>query len=268
MDDQPKVSFGLTVAAFFPFPGATIVTAILFDLDGTLVQTVILKAISYAKAAIELRPSSVTQKAVIEAFKTVVGLARDEVVRYLMDFFELEAAARSRMADLQAETPEEAFVILRLREYDAILSNTQILFDHLCTHNVDLLKWSHQNGYRTGLATMSHAEQAHRVINLLQLAPYLEVVTARDDVAKGKPDPEMYQLVASKLGVTAEQCLVIEDSSTGVEAALAAGMGCIVVTTDMTRQSVHKSKLLEPRWIVDDPACVETVFAEYLKEHA
>lgn len=244
------------------------VTAILFDLDGTLVQTEILKAISYAKAAITLRPSVVTEKAVIKAFEKVVGLSRDEVVRYLMDFFDLEAAARSRMADLQADTPEEVFVQLRLREYDAILSNTQILYEHLCTHNVELLKWSHHQGYRTGLATMSHAEQAHRVINILQLAPYLEVVTARDHVAKGKPDPEMYQLVASKLGVTAKQCLVIEDSATGVKAALAAGMGCIVVTTDMTRQSVHRSKLLEPRWIVDDPQCVDAVVAEYLKEHA
>lgn len=67
------------------------VTAILFDLDGTLVQTEILKAISYAKAAITLRPSVVTEKAVIKAFEKVVGLSRDEVVRYLMDFFELES---------------------------------------------------------------------------------------------------------------------------------------------------------------------------------
>lgn len=244
------------------------ITAILFDLDGTLVQTEILKAISYAKAAIELRPSSVTQKAVIEAFKMVVGLSRDEVVRYLMDFFDLEAAARSRMADLQADTPEEVYVQLRLREYDAILSNTQILYDHLCTHNVELLKWSHHQGYRTGLATMSHAEQANRVLAILQLTSYLEVVAARDDVVQGKPDPEMYHLVASKLGVSPEQCLVIEDSATGVKAALAAGMGCIVVTTDMTRSSVHESKLLDPRWIVDDPACVEAVVAVYLKEHA
>jgi beta-phosphoglucomutase-like phosphatase (HAD superfamily) len=93
------------------------------------------------------------------------------------------------------------------------------------------------------------------------------VVAARDHVANGKPDPEIYHLVARQLGVTPGECLVIEDSSSGVKAALAAGMGCIVVTTDLTRQSVHKNGLLDPRWIVDHPQDLEMVVKRYLEEH-
>jgi beta-phosphoglucomutase-like phosphatase (HAD superfamily) len=70
----------------------------------------------------------------------------------------------------------------------------------------------------------------------------------------GKPDPEIYLLVSRNLGVPLAECLVIEDSAAGVKAALAAGMKCIVVTTEFTRESVHQSGLLEERWVVDDPA--------------
>jgi beta-phosphoglucomutase-like phosphatase (HAD superfamily) len=71
-------------------------------------------------------------------------------------------------------------------------------------------------------------------------------------VEHGKPNPEIYLLVASELGVPPESCLVIEDSPAGVKAALGAGMWCIAVTTPFTRDAVHAAQLLEDRWIVDD----------------
>ena len=57
---------------------------------------------------------------------------------------------------------------------------------------------------------------------------------------------------------------VIEDSLTGVKAALAAGMQCIAVTTDITRKNIHASNLLEKQWIVDDPANLKTVAKRYI----
>ena len=56
------------------------IRAMIFDLDGTLVQTEKLKALSYAKAATALRPE-LNETDVIEAFKDVVGLSRHEVAR-------------------------------------------------------------------------------------------------------------------------------------------------------------------------------------------
>ena len=55
------------------------IRALIFDLDGTLVQTERLKALSYAGAAIELSPHQISEGQVVEAFKEVVGLARQEV---------------------------------------------------------------------------------------------------------------------------------------------------------------------------------------------
>lgn len=233
------------------------ITTFIFDLDGTLVQTEILKALSYAKAAVALCPETVTNADVMEAFKDVVGLSRDEVAQKLMARFDLEDAARRRMDEFNVQTPWEAYVAIRLRLYEAILDNPHILRAHLIPHNVDLLKWSRRRGYRTGLATMSHRDQVDRVLNILDLSSDFDFIATRENVAHGKPDPEIYTLVARELRAAPEDCLVIEDSSTGIKAALAAGMGCIVVTTDLTRESVYKSRLLDERWIVDNPAEVE-----------
>jgi beta-phosphoglucomutase-like phosphatase (HAD superfamily) len=86
-----------------------------------------------------------------------------------------------------------------------------------------------------------------------------DFIATRDDVNAGKPDPEIYLLVAREFSLEPGNCLVIEDSPSGVKAALAAGMQCIAVTTEFTRKNIHASNLLEKQWIVDDPANLKTV---------
>jgi HAD superfamily hydrolase (TIGR01509 family) len=63
----------------------------------------------------------------------------------------------------------------------------------------------------------------------------LDVVVARDDVRKVKPDPELFLLAASRLGVEPAACVVFEDSPNGMRAALAAGMRCVAVPNALTR---------------------------------
>lgn len=72
----------------------------IFDLDGTLVQTEKLKARSYARAAVELCGSSLDEQDVIEAFVDVVGLSRREVALALVDRFSLTERAMTVAAAL------------------------------------------------------------------------------------------------------------------------------------------------------------------------
>ena len=73
------------------------IRAMIFNLDGTLVQTERLKALSYARAAVELCPHELTEEEVIDAFKDVVGLPRWEVATALVKRFGLEAKVLGRM---------------------------------------------------------------------------------------------------------------------------------------------------------------------------
>jgi len=64
----------------------------------------------------------------------------------------------------------------------------------------------------------------------------LDVVVARDDVARVKPDPELFLLAASRLAQDPGACLVFEDSPNGIRAAREAGMRCVAVPNALTRQ--------------------------------
>ena len=72
--------------------------------------------------------------------------------------------------------------------------------------------------------------------------------------------------MAKQLNTPPAQCLVIEDSASGVKAAIAAGMWCIAVTTEYTREAVYAGKLLDSRWIVDDPAKLVEVAKQMIAE--
>jgi HAD superfamily hydrolase (TIGR01509 family) len=61
-----------------------------------------------------------------------------------------------------------------------------------------------------------------------------DVVVARDDVTRVKPDPELFLLAARRLGAPPEACVVFEDSPNGMRAALAAGMRCVAVPNQLT----------------------------------
>ena len=241
------------------------IKAFIFDMDGTLVHTEILKAMSYAKAAHELRPSLKEQE-IIDAFKDVVGLSRKEVAQKLMERFSLENEASARMNELNVHQPWQAFVQLRMGIYDSMISDPEILNKHLCPYNLGLLKWVRQNGYPTGLGTQSQRPETMRIVEILDIKKDFDFIATREDVENPKPDPEIYNLLASELNVPPYECLVIEDSASGVKAALAAGMGCIAVTTNLTRDGVHKMDLLEKRWIVDSPPELLGVVKRYISE--
>lgn len=66
---------------------------------------------------------------------------------------------------------------------------------------------------------------------------------AGDDVDKKKPDPKIYNVAAQKLGLDPSECLVIEDSTIGLQAALGAGMRCIITYTPSTKQQVSLAGL-------------------------
>lgn len=85
------------------------INAVIFDLDGTLIETEKLKAQAYAKAAIELCPDQLSEGEVLEAYADFVGESREELASGLMKRFNLEEPARQRMEEFAASQPWQVF---------------------------------------------------------------------------------------------------------------------------------------------------------------
>ena len=93
------------------------------------------------------------------------------------------------------------------------------------------------DGRLLALATSSLAGFAARALDGLGLAGAFDAAVTGDEVGAGKPDPEIYALAASRLGVEPAACVAIEDTPAGVAAATAAGMTCIAVPHPLANRS-------------------------------
>lgn len=96
-----------------------------------------------------------------------------------------------------------------------------------------------------GIGTSSTGGRARRFLEIAGLAREFAVVVTGDDVTRGKPDPGLFLMVASRLGVPPENCVVIEDAPNGIEAAKRGGMKAIgVVSGWHTAEELGKADLL------------------------
>ena len=112
-----------------------------------------------------------------------------------------------------------------------LLARTEAMYDVVADAGidhrpgiVDLLDWLVARGIPRAVATSTRRPLAMRKLAAAGLLPYFDAVCTSSDVAAPKPAPDVYLLAASKLGIEPARCLVLEDSPTGVRAALAAGM--------------------------------------------
>lgn len=239
------------------------IKAIIFDLDGTLVQTEIIKAHSYAKAVSEISSNKVTEEEVINNFKNYVGLSRTDVVKNLVKDYSNKLNKNSNsIADI-----EDALIEKRLEIYNNMLEDPEILPRYCCKMTMRFLHSVFEDGYLTGLATMSHCMQVERVLKIMNIKDQFKFVITRDEVENAKPHPEIYLRMKNKLGIESEECVVIEDSTTGIKAALSANMNVFAVTNSITRDSVYKSKLLDNKFIIDNPAELKTKVYQFIKNN-
>ena len=88
----------------------------------------------------------------------------------------------------------------------------------------ELLDFCHSKGIRIAVASSSRQDYVEAVFDHLNLWPYVEVFATGAEVENGKPMPDIFLLAASRLDIDPERCLVVEDSTAGVQAGRMAGM--------------------------------------------
>ena len=99
------------------------------------------------------------------------------------------------------------------------------------------------------LASMNNRPVIEGLLNSMKIRNLFKVVVTVEDVTKFKPDPEIFLKCATKLQCKPEECIVVEDSIFGVQAAKAAGMECIAVLTGV--YSREELKMANPGLIVN-----------------
>ncbi|MEL6614497.1 MAG: HAD family phosphatase [Bacteroidota bacterium] len=205
-----------------------------FDLDGTLIQSEGLKAESYAWAANQLRPG-INRAAVETAYSHLVGHSREEITRSLLATFDLAPEARAYDPH---EAPWRTYVGLRLECYRAMLGDGDLVRRSTWTHAAALLEQARDLADHVALVTTSERWAATAVLDALDWHGHFDAIVTADDVPKVKPDPAGYRLALERLSVAPERALTIEDSPSGLRAALAAGIRPLAVPTHHTRARV------------------------------
>jgi len=88
-----------------------------------------------------------------------------------------------------------------------------------------------------GLASSSNRELIDRALEVSGLAPLFRATVSSEEVARGKPAPDVYLEVTRRLGVDAKSCAAIEDSANGIRSAHAAGMRVVAIPNPAFRPS-------------------------------
>jgi len=178
--------------------------AVVFDLDGTLIDT----ETSYRRAF--FAAAATFGMHVTDGFyATLLGVATPERADLI----------RARFG---ADFPVGDFLAAYYVHRAAILPDPP----PLCPGALDLLRTLPQP---KAIATSASRRTAHRHLASAGLTSYFAHVVTRDDVPRGKPAPDSFRHATTLLGVEPARCLAIEDSPTGVAAAEAAGLHVLMV---------------------------------------
>ncbi len=119
--------------------------------------------------------------------------------------------------------------------YEEVKARRKILMEeHIDKYGVEvkegvreILEYLKEQGIKLALATSSERNRAKKHLSLNGLWDYFDETVCGGEVVNGKPEPDIYELAAKKLGFKPEECLAFEDSPNGVTSAYRAG--CITV---------------------------------------
>lgn len=98
--------------------------------------------------------------------------------------------------------------------------------------------------YTLALSSSSTRQEVNLILREFNLEHYFRVTVSADDISHGKPDPESYLKTAELLNIDPSECVVIEDSKSGVISAKAARMYCIGITTTHQKKDLKEADVV------------------------
>ncbi len=183
------------------------IKAFIFDMDGVLLDTESICQKTWALAGQKLKLSGAEA-----LFTKCLGSSRKDTLAFLSrEWGSLEVA--------DSFMEETSLFFTQIEESEGIKLMPYV------KECLDFLK----DKYVLSLASSTRKENVYRELRNVGLIDYFKTITCGDMVTKSKPDPEIYLKASVSLGLSAQECLAVEDSPNGVKSAHSAGLNVIMV---------------------------------------
>jgi tRNA threonylcarbamoyl adenosine modification protein YeaZ len=195
---------------------------VIWDLDGVIIDSADLHFQSW-RATLAKHGVSMSR----EQFEQGFGRRNDDIVAGIVN---------------RLISPEEVAAIGR--EKEAAYRRMVIGHARFFPGVLELMSSLKEGGFKQAVASSAPADNLALVIREMKLEPFIWATVDASQVAKGKPDPEVFVKTAEKLGLQPQGCIVIEDAVAGVEAARRAGMAVIAVTNTHPKEKLVAADLV------------------------
>lgn len=198
--------------------------ALIFDYDGVVVDSFETNYLAFERLFTEMKLDGFDR----DYFRSVFGTGIENVVTPILQMNNILITDESLPKIINTKTQ---YAIDFFKSTKLIAGIKQFLE---LTHN----------RYSQAIATGNGPGFVKELNRINSLEKYFKIIISANDVKNQKPDPEIFLLAAKKLSLPPSECIVFEDSLFGIDAAKAAGMRCIALTTTHDRKLLHKADII------------------------
>lgn len=213
---EQKQSDTVSDTAELPFKG------VIFDMDGTLIISTEADYLAWEKVF-----TTYGKKLSYQDYQPLLGIRSADVIRNEIGITEEE--------DVKRILQEKFDFFVEIITVNPIKP----------VHAAEIFLKSLENyPVKIALATSSRKEKMQMILKQLNFLQYFHVVVTGDEVKHSKPAPDIFLKAAERLGLSAEECFVVEDGPIGVAAAKNAKMKCVAITETHTAASLHRADVV------------------------
>ena len=184
------------------------IRAILFDMDGTLIDTEKYYRVFWPKAMAEFG-----YKMTDEQVLSMRSLGRPFAPARLKEWF----------------GEELDYYAIRARRTELMEAQLDIDGIQLKPGAVEILEELRRRGILAAVATATPPERTEKYLGLTGIRPYFSKIISATQVKEGKPSPDIYLYACEQLGLAPEECMAVEDAPNGILAAYRAGLRVVMV---------------------------------------